>query len=159
MLELIQVEKQIRWEMGHRLSLHKGKCHNLHGHSYKAVVLVEAKGVDENGMVTDFYNYKPLKEWIDTNLDHSFMLNVNDPLKDQIVKMADEHEMKLALVNFEPTAENIAKMILTVAGNPLTSIADKCSDHVFRVRQVVVWETEDCCATYIDRSFNLPERH
>ena len=51
----MRISKEFRWEMGHRLQLHKGLCKNLHGHSYK--MEVELTGdVLENGMVLDYYD-------------------------------------------------------------------------------------------------------
>lgn len=159
MYETVQVTKNIKWEMGHRLSLHKGKCHNIHGHSYRASVLVEAKGFDENGMVTDFYNYKPLKEWVDVNFDHAFMINSNDPIKDRITSLAEEFNMKLVLVNFEPTAENIAKTILIQAYKYFDGrVGDSSKEHSYFVKQVQVWETADCSAIYTDDTIQLPHR-
>ena len=55
----MKIAKEFRWEMGHRLKFHKGKCINLHGHSYK--MMVEFTGdVDENGMVLDYYDVKEI---------------------------------------------------------------------------------------------------
>lgn len=157
MLETFTVQKKINWEMGHRLSLHKGKCHNIHGHSYIAEIVVEAQGLDGQGMVVDFYNYKPLKEWIDETLDHSFMINDADPMKNQVIELCEEYEMKLMIVNFEPTAENIAKMIAIQAVKYLNREAN--TEHPYIVRQVTVWETASSSATYVDRSIALGERY
>ena len=45
----MKVAKEFRWEMAHRLQHHKGKCSNLHGHSYK--MIVEFKGTINNDRI------------------------------------------------------------------------------------------------------------
>jgi len=40
----------------HRLPRHPGRCHRLHGHSYRLQVLVEGSPDAESGMVVDFYD-------------------------------------------------------------------------------------------------------
>ena len=58
----MKIAKEFRWEMGHRLLEHKGKCYNLHGHSYK--LLVEFGGeVEPNGMVMDYFDVKKISLW------------------------------------------------------------------------------------------------
>ena len=82
------VVKEIEVSAAHRLKLnYESKCQNLHGHNWKIKVWLKSKTLDENGMVMDFTHIK--KKVVDT-LDHK---NLND------------------VVDFNPTAENLAQYI------------------------------------------------
>ncbi|MCX6152141.1 MAG: 6-carboxytetrahydropterin synthase [Ignavibacteriales bacterium] len=104
----MKIAKEFRWEMGHRLSFHKGKCKNLHGHTYK--LLLELSGdEDKNGMVIDYYDLEKMISPIIEKIDHSCMVSNKDvELKDALVKL----NSKMVIVDFESTAENISKYIL-----------------------------------------------
>lgn len=84
---MITVHKEFKWEAAHRLIQdYPGKCKNLHGHSYVAKVVMtpnpssvhKNEGLDKFGFVKDFGDFKPLKDWIDTNLDHATLVSVDD---------------------------------------------------------------------------------
>ena len=64
---LLRLTKQFTFEMAHALPDYQGKCHNIHGHSYKLYVTVEGgnppvEGSPANGMVMDFHAIKQLVE-------------------------------------------------------------------------------------------------
>lgn len=46
------------------------KCARPHGHNYKVFVVLEARSLDEFGMVTDFANLGVFKSWLTTAYDH-----------------------------------------------------------------------------------------
>ncbi len=104
----MKIAKEFRWEMGHRLQCHKGKCFNLHGHSYK--LLVEFKGgIEKNGMVLDYFDVKELVGPIVEKLDHSVIISKSDvPLREAIEKLNSAY----ILVDFETTAENLCHYFL-----------------------------------------------
>ena len=105
----MKIAKEFRWEMGHRLKFHKGKCINLHGHSYK--MMVEFSGdVDENGMVLDFYDVKEIIAPIVEELDHGFLVYEQDK---ELIELLKKVNSKHTIVNFESTAENLCKYFLT----------------------------------------------
>ncbi len=136
---MYSVTKEIKWEMGHRLTLHKGKCFNLHGHSYRAFITVESNTLDDNGMVMDFYQFGPVKNWVDLVWDHAMMLNENDPIYN-LHQLGTDY--KMVLVEGEPTAENIARWLFEAAAKILP---DQIS---FWIKDVTVWETATSNATY-----------
>lgn len=79
----------------HRLPHYDGPCHELHGHTWKAVFVIEGS-VREDGMVCDF---KLVKKLLDDNLpDHQFL---NDWVEN-------------------PTAENLAQYLFQKIGAELT---------------------------------------
>ena len=70
----------------------KCACRHLHGHEGKMQVYLEPnrEGIGENsldktGMVTDFRHLEWLKKWINTYIDHQFIIDKADPLYGQIV--------------------------------------------------------------------------
>lgn len=76
------------FDAAHSLPGYKGKCANLHGHTYKVEVVIEGP-VGENGFVMDFFQLKKILGCAIEDLDHR---NLNDLLPN-------------------PTAEKISEMI------------------------------------------------
>ena len=60
-------------------------CRHLHGHEGKVQVHLTGDGLDPTGMVTDFRHLEWLKKWVNANVDHQFILDINDPLYDQLL--------------------------------------------------------------------------
>lgn len=59
------------------------KCRHLHGHQGEIEVklsLLDSSSPLVNGMVTDFKHLGWFKKWLDTTLDHKFIMDKNDPL-------------------------------------------------------------------------------
>lgn len=104
----MKIAKEFRWEMGHRLPFHAGKCKNLHGHSYK--MLLEFEGdTDENGMVMDYYDVKKLVNPIIEELDHSFFVCKSDA---ELIEALTKLNSKMTVAGFHSTAENLCKYFL-----------------------------------------------
>lgn len=131
---MFRVTKEIHFCYGHRLLNYDGKCRNLHGHNGKAVVTLEAPTLDRLGMVVDFSEIKRvLKTWIDEYLDHKMLLHRDDP----VVPDLRRHGEPFVLLDVNPTAENIAKLI-----------CDHALANGLPVVEVTLWETEGSFATY-----------
>ena len=101
---VVKVAKEFRWEMGHRLSYHTEGCANLHGHSYRMAVELEGT-LDDGGMVIDYGTIKDLVTPLLEKLDHSTMLHDTD---EEVKTFLQNQNMKVVLVPFYPTAENMA---------------------------------------------------
>ncbi len=71
----------------HRQHKHDGHCAQIHGHNWSFVFTFGCKELDECGFVVDFGKLKPLKSWIDDNLDHACLFNSDDPLLSEILKV------------------------------------------------------------------------
>ncbi len=131
---MFYVSREIDFCYGHRLLNYEGKCRHLHGHNGRAVIKIGAESLDDRGMVVDFKDVKTVVAgWIDDNLDHRMLLNSQDP----VVEYFQAQNEPLYLLDENPTAENIAKLIYQVA-----------VDQGFPIIGVDLWETPHCFATY-----------
>lgn len=158
-----QISKTFRFEAGHRvwkqnLTCGRGaeftlgkerpinKCVNLHGHSYVLEVVLGSDSLSEQDMVIDFYHVKSaLKELIDT-VDHSFIIDVNDPMYSELKQVAEKYgALKIFPVNFCPTAEALAKFFYDFLRDKLAQ-AGLLGE--VRVVKVVLWETATSKAEY-----------
>ncbi len=131
---MFQVTREIDFCYGHRLLDYQGKCKNLHGHNGRVLITLETSSLDGLGMVVDFADIKRvIQKWIDEHLDHRMILRRDDPVVETLLQMGEP----LTLVDVNPTAENLAKMI-----------ADYGLEQGFPVVEVRLWETPNCSATY-----------
>lgn len=104
----MKIAKEFKWEMGHRLPFHEGKCRNLHGHSYRCMIELTGQP-DKNGMLLDYYELKRIVDPIIDKMDHSFMVYEKDF---ELIEMLDKLGSNKLVVNFESTAENICVYLL-----------------------------------------------
>jgi 6-pyruvoyltetrahydropterin/6-carboxytetrahydropterin synthase len=131
---MFQVTREIDFCYGHRLLNYDGKCRYLHGHNGKAIITVESPKLDRLGMVLDFSDIKEVvATWIDENLDHRMILCKDDPA----VAMLQEMGEPLYLLDDNPTAENIVKLIY-----------EKTKEAGFPILEAKLWETPKCFAVY-----------
>jgi 6-pyruvoyltetrahydropterin/6-carboxytetrahydropterin synthase len=128
------VTKQIHFCYGHRLLNYTGNCRWLHGHNGLVEIELSSEELDERGMVYDFTDIKHIvKKWIDEHLDHKMILNREDPM----VSALKEHGEPLYLLDENPTAEAIARIIY-----------EEAARQGFPVVEVRLWETPTSWAAY-----------
>ena len=107
----------------HNLKLpYESPCHNLHGHNWYVSVHIEAEELSAHGMILDF---KHIKEYL-KSFDHKY---INE------------------LVDFSPTAENMAKHFVDKVRE--LSIHEGCSPSLVKVS---VQEAEHNTASYTWRA-------
>ena len=105
---MFSVTQELPFCYGHRLLEYPGKCGRLHGHNGIARVTLRAGELDAQGMVADFDAIeRSLRRFLDESVDHRLLLHRDDPI---CVSLRSAGEDFVA-VDFNPTAENIAKMI------------------------------------------------
>lgn len=104
----MKVAKEFRWEMAHRLPFHEGRCKNLHGHSYKAIVEFEGELLP-NGMLIDFYDIYNVVNPIIDKMDHSILVDSSDH---ELLEIANRINDRVVIVDFPTTAENISKFLV-----------------------------------------------
>jgi 6-pyruvoyltetrahydropterin/6-carboxytetrahydropterin synthase len=131
---MFRVTREFEFCFGHRLMDYDGKCRQLHGHNGKACVTLAGDALDRLGMVVDFVEIKRvLATWIDATLDHTLLLHEADPL----VKTLQAAGEKVLPLPFNPTTENLAKLIYEYARSKGLPVAE-----------VTMWETTYSYATY-----------
>ncbi len=116
-----------KFAAAHYIPGHKGKCKNLHGHTYKAKVTVSSNVLDELGMVIDF---ETLKKYVN-EIIHQF-----------------DHQVLNDLLDFKEkttTAENLAEIISK-------KLTKKLSNLKVLVESVEIWESDDTVAIYSNTS-------
>ena len=105
----MKISKDFRWEMGHRLQCHKGKCFNLHGHSYKLQIEFEGEVDSSTGMVLDYFDVKDLVTPIVDKLDHTVIAWEKDL---ELIEMLKKLNSAHVIMPFETTAENLVGYFL-----------------------------------------------
>jgi len=132
------IERTCTIEMGHRLPDHKGKCRNIHGHSWKVCIAVSGRikhemGAPDDGMIKDYDVLKAALKTIDELFDHTLTLCSHDPLVELLrataygVELTFPHGYQFqcaygkvnVLQNLPPTSENLAFVWSKVASNTL----------------------------------------
>jgi 6-pyruvoyltetrahydropterin/6-carboxytetrahydropterin synthase len=87
-----RVEKTIKFEASHQLPKHDGKCRRLHGHSWKATLVLEGEELcadgPKAGMVVDFSDVsKACEHMLEEQLDHHHLndtLNLDNPTSEMV---------------------------------------------------------------------------
>ncbi len=133
---MYRVTREFDFCYGHRLLNYEGKCRHLHGHNGRAVITLQASGLDPRGMLVDFTEIKQtVQHWVDENLDHNLLLCREDP----ILPVLQARGERVFVMDDNPTAENIAKLIF-----------DQARSAGLPVVEVRLWETDRCHASYQD---------
>lgn len=124
----------------------QNKCVNLHGHSYTLEVTLGSDTLSEQDMVMDFYHVKnALRDLID-KMDHSFIIDTNDPMYPELKQVAEKYgSMKIFPVDFCPTAEALAKFFYDFLTDRLNQ-AGLLGE--VKVISVILWETRTSKAEY-----------
>ena len=85
---MYEIKKTLEISAAHKLALdYPSKCASLHGHNWIVTVYLRSNTLNKNGMILDFTH---IKKKITDKLDHKILNDV---------------------VDFNPTAENLAKYI------------------------------------------------
>jgi 6-pyruvoyltetrahydropterin/6-carboxytetrahydropterin synthase len=128
---------------GHRVVGHEHKCRFLHGHNYRIHFHCRNKlnkSLDDVGRVVDFsiINSK-LCEWLESHWDHRMLIWNEDPM---LLSLQQLDKTSIAVVPFNPTAENLAKHLVEVVAPEQFNNSD------IEIYQVDIEETRKCSASY-----------
>ena len=103
--------KEVTFDAAHRLSFHKGKCYNLHGHTYKLCLTLAYQDLEKN-MVLDFYEIKKALNEIVECYDHTTILYSGDEINRELADKMNELGLHVLMFPYEPTVENMAKYFM-----------------------------------------------
>lgn len=117
---------------------------------------MQTEGASDEGMVIDFGQLKQMLQELENDYDHGFILNrqdtilmkvlgveliKNEPMQDEYYLNINNLQTKLLIVDFIPTAENLAKHWYYYLKRRL----DKFS---IAIKYLKVWETPTSMAMY-----------
>lgn len=119
---------------------------NVHGHSYKWEITIEGFVSDKTGMVLDFIELKPIKEFID-KFDHSMVLWDKDEKDFKEFFLQNCH--RIVIMNKNCTAENMASLVHQFIYVWLKKYK---KFENFKCIEVKVYETATSCGIAIDSS-------
>lgn len=137
---MITITRKLEFDAAHRVMNHESKCSTLHGHRYVVEVTATAMELDKLGRIIDFSVLKEkIGSWLDQLWDHTTILFEEDVETVMAVSRAPAYK-PVAVVPFNPTAENMANYLLR------TICPQLLLDTGVIVTKVVVWETPNCCA-------------
>jgi len=109
----------------HNLRGYKGRCEELHGHSWKVEARFEKEGLNDIGISVDFVTLKSRLKYILKKLDHTYLNKI------EVFK------------TINPSAENIARFIYT-------KLKSSIKEKGLFLKSLSVWESETSCATYYE---------
>jgi 6-pyruvoyltetrahydropterin/6-carboxytetrahydropterin synthase len=117
---MFEILVEDKFDAAHCLRGYPGNCEKLHGHTYRAQVLLRTEGTDSIGMAIDFRSAKGELRDVVGYLDHSYL--------NELPEFSASN----------PSAENLARYIYA-----------KMSEKFARlVHKVTVWETDTSAASY-----------
>ena len=120
---MYEVSKEIMISATHRVREHQGGCERIHGHNWKILVYVEAKELNNMGMVIDFKDLKNIMIKVIMPMDHND-INTYPPFD-----------------KLNPTSENISKYIFD-------EMSKELDDDRKHISKVEVYETDNSKAIY-----------
>ena len=128
------------FDSAHFLADYYGKCENLHGHRWRAVVYLAQDGLQDEGtmrdMVLDFGVFKRAVRGLAEELDHTFLVEAGT-LKPSTAAALEGEGFSLTVLPFRTTAENLARYF-----------CDRLRAEGLPVCQVDMYETPNNCAIW-----------
>lgn len=129
--------KEVQFDAGHRVPLHRSKCRHPHGHRYRVVVTCHGL-VPTDGMVVDFGILKTaMMDHIHDRFDHGMILQDTDT---ELIRFLDDQGWRVEVMSEAPTAENLAAKCFSILDRKLT-------EPNLELVSVTVWETPTSSAT------------
>lgn len=147
------ISKTIELDMGHRVANHKSKCSNPHGHRYIIEATVSGEIIDKTsdsseGMIIDFGDLKGvMMNYIHEVFDHSFTVSSSDKYLLFFEQMKSEG-MKINILDFVPTAENLAYHWFYEIKSPLAAFG-------IQLMAIEVRETPSSVAFYLETDTDI----
>lgn len=140
------IKKTVEFDAAHMLGNHVGGCQNLHGHTYKMVVGVSGKAeylIEEGsskGMIMDFRNLKAILNDLVSQIDHSYICNIQDIFQCRLCKLLESEGKKVFKIEEESTVENMCKLFMK-----------ELKEKIPGIHSIEIWETPTS-SCYIEAS-------
>lgn len=137
---MMRIVKEVTFDAAHYLPKYRGKCHNLHGHTYRLQVGFSGPLVsdglprEDSGMILDFNVAKKCLTILTDEFDHT-CLNTPTPLREE------EH-----FPYDNPTAENMVMWMVYFLEKQLRRFGLKC----VRISFLRLYETPTSYAEFIE---------
>ena len=139
---MYRLRTESTFDSAHFLFGHKGKCRNIHGHTWRAVAEVCAEELrtdsSDRGMVVDFADLKADLKALCDELDHGLIFETGT-LKKKTLEALAEEDFKLVEVPFRPTSENMAAYFYK-----------RLEEKEYSVSRIEIYETPTNGASYGD---------
>ncbi len=116
---MYEVRVTAKFSSAHNLRNYKGKCENLHGHTWKVEVCLCGKKLNEDGFLCDFTEIKKQLNACLERYDHKYINEITPFDK------------------LNPTAENLSCIIYQELKSKLEGLCE-----------VTVWESDDARAVF-----------
>jgi 6-pyruvoyltetrahydropterin/6-carboxytetrahydropterin synthase len=132
--------KRFRFEAAHRLAKgYKGKCANIHGHSWNGEIKIACTKLDAQDMGVDFKEIGLFLESIEDLFDHAILLHESDT---DLIQLCEDNKWSVVEFKENPTCETLARYIFNKANNEWKKFS------LFRVESVTIEETCTTSCTY-----------
>jgi 6-pyruvoyltetrahydropterin/6-carboxytetrahydropterin synthase len=125
----IQVSTLFRFESAHRLAKgYRGKCANIHGHSWQGELAVSTNTLDHMDIAIDYCHLKEFLDPLIKSLDHTLLLYENDT---KIITLCKNQNWDIITFKRNPTSEALAEYIFNEAITHFKSTHPKITvDHI-----------------------------
>ncbi|MCO6515822.1 MAG: 6-carboxytetrahydropterin synthase QueD [Snodgrassella sp.] len=137
---MFKIAKEFQFDACHMLDGHQGKCHNLHGHTYRLIVEVSSPLQPQGSskeMVMDFADIKTIiNQHIISQLDHAYLYDETNNNERKIAALLKQMQRKVFAFPCRTTAEGISRFIF----NQLTVYLP--------VSKITLWETPTSYCEY-----------
>jgi 6-pyruvoyl-tetrahydropterin synthase len=153
---IYSIRKEYRFEAAHLLDegCNEQCSKTIHGHSYRYVVELFAKNLNDQRMVMDFALLDDLAGSFALDHDHSLMLSQNtadNHIESKVPDLAAGVDVRgfsnTRFFEHNPTAEHIAECIAKIVMGRLGTIPQLSTAIGVIGIVVTVWETEKCAAS------------
>ncbi|WP_370388877.1 6-carboxytetrahydropterin synthase QueD [Snodgrassella alvi] len=137
---MYKIAKEFQFDACHMLDGHKGKCHNLHGHTYRLIVEISDQlrpHGSSKEMVMDFADIKTIiNQSIISQLDHAYLYDASNSNECKIADLLQQMQRKVFAFPCRTTAEGISRFIFN-------QLCDKLP-----VSKITLWETPTSYCEY-----------
>lgn len=137
---MYKIAKEFQFDACHMLDGHKGKCHNLHGHTYRLIVEISDElrpHGSSKEMVMDFADIKTIiNQSIISQLDHAYLYDASNSNECKIAALLQQIQRKVFAFPCRTTAEGMSRFIFN-------QLSDKLP-----VSKITLWETPTSYCEY-----------